>query len=51
MHRARSSLKEFHVRHLLKAAKRGLEWEKTEEPAGEDNKINVIRQEENGSPH
>ena len=29
----------------------GFEWEKTEEPAGEDNKIKVIRQEQNGSPH
>lgn len=33
------------MRHLLKAAKSRLEGEKTEDPAGEDNKIKVIRQE------
>lgn len=41
-----NTLKDFHVRHLFEAAKSILDLEKTEEPAGEDNKIKVIRHEQ-----
>lgn len=38
-----NKLKDFHVRHLLKAAKSILEFEKDREPSGGDNKIRAVR--------
>lgn len=37
-----NTLKDVYVRHLLEAARSLLDLDKTEESAGEDNKIKVI---------